>query len=190
MQREFELLHCWDQRWATATVVYRISYISHVFKGIAKYYTEKYCNILQISHVLGYIETATEKMQLLKGGWDDQCFEDIVWNYMALLPEDWSLIVVCKEYGPDHRKRLIQTVFWSIAAKVALPYLDQHQTMISPPLLCCDKYGRVFGISVSLAVIIFFALTQKKHHEEERGRKNPHAINIQVKVRYNIVWRH
>ena len=132
MQREFELLHCWDQRWATATVVYRISYISHVFKGIAKYYTEKYCNILQISHVLGYIETATEKMQLLKGGWDDQCFEDIVWNYLALLPEDWSLIVVCKEYGPDHRKRLIQTVFWSIAAKVALPYLDQDQTMFCP----------------------------------------------------------
>ena len=68
--------------------------------------------------------------------------------------------------------------------------LIKTRPCFAPPLLLCDKYGRVFGISVSLAVIIFFALTQKKHQEEERGRKNPYAMNKDQtpKWRVGIIW--
>ena len=88
--------------------------------------------ILHIAYIAYFAiyRNRNEKNAVAQGGFGSL----VPWGYsMKLLGSPpRGLIVNSGMHGPDHRKWLIQTVFWSIAAKVALPYLDQDQTMFCP----------------------------------------------------------
>ena len=133
-----------------------------------------------------------EKNAVAQGGFGSL----VPWGYsMKLLGSPLrGLIVNSGMLGPDHRKWLIQTVFWSIAAKVALPYLDQDQTMFCPATTLVRQIWESFWDQCIIGSHHLLCSDPEKVSRGREGAKksscNEQRSNTQVKIRYNMVWRH
>ena len=123
---------------------------------------------------------------------DHQCLEDIVWNYLALLPEDWSLLICMVWTWSSQVTDPNSVLKYSSQGCPAIPW-SRPDHVLPRHYSCATNMGEFLGSVYHWQSSSSLLWPRKSVNGKKGGEKNSWSkqrSNTQVKIRYNMVWRH